>query len=81
MTLAYISIIGSILEAFIPKRNVVRKVSPPSTLSHDDVQIKESTGNTCDRTALLACALADPELLNMWQDISKPIDANARPGT
>ena len=80
MKSALIQISGSILEAFIPKKNALKKTAAPSTLSHDEVQIKESTGNTCDRTALLACALADPELLNMWQDISKPIDDDVRPG-
>ena len=32
-----------------------------------------------DRTALLACAIAESELLPLWVDIAKPIDAHARP--
>ena len=52
-----------------------KKVVPKKTLSAP-VSLETSSsysGNVVDRTALLACALADPELLPSWVDISKPI--------
>jgi hypothetical protein len=33
-----------------------------------------------DRVALLACALADPTMLNYWVDVAKPLVAAARSG-
>jgi hypothetical protein len=32
-----------------------------------------------DTVALLACALADPTMLNYWADVAKPSDVAARP--
>lgn len=39
-----------------------------------------SNGRVCDRVALLACAIADPDLIQYWQHLAKPIEAKARPG-
>ena len=71
---------SAILEGFAAKKTATRKAAQPVLIGDDDLHVRESTGSVCDRTALLACALADPELLHIWQDISKPIDADARPG-
>ena len=49
-------------------------------IGDDELFQRESTGTVCDRTALFACALADPELLDLWQDISRPNESDARPG-
>ena len=74
------SVTSAILDGFIPRKLAVKKVSVPVSTKDDDLYVKESTGSICDRTTLLACAIADPELLHLWQDISKPINVDARPG-
>ena len=69
----------AILEGFGVKKPIMKK-RESTLIGDDELRLRESTGTVCDRTALLACALADPELLDLWQDISRPIDSDARPG-
>ena len=67
----------SILEGFdVDKKQKKRVVElvPFSSVS------QLSNGRVCDRVALLACAIADPDLIQYWQHLAKPIEAKARPG-
>jgi hypothetical protein len=56
------------------------KKTDPTSIGDDELFQRDSKGTVCDRTALFACAFADPELLDLWQDISRPIESDARPG-
>lgn len=83
-SLTFASLKTSVLEGF-----VVRKVSAvknvPKTRNHQVLILDEQevatqkSGRTVDRLALLACALADPEMTPMFTAISAPIEANLRP--
>ena len=70
-------VIISILEGFVAEKRKSRRLAecvPFASVSH------LTNGRVCDRVALLACALADTDLVTYWTYLAKPITAKARPG-
>jgi hypothetical protein len=62
------------------KEAVLEGFRPAKKKSTIAVAAPEPHGCVKDRKALLAHAIVDPELLNHFQTITAPIDADARPG-
>jgi hypothetical protein len=75
----WLSLTTAILEPFLPKKLVVKKNNPIRN-GDADIVTDVFSNRVSDRVALLACALADPTMLNYWVDVAKPLDAAARPG-
>ena len=71
----------AILEGFLPKKVPVKKVChQPLILDEvDETSLAQQAGRPVDRIALLACALADPELTSKFTELSAPVDAALRP--
>lgn len=72
----------AILEGFLPKKTVaVKKIThQPLILEEvDENSLVQQGGRPVDRAALLACALADPEFIAKFTELSAPIDAALRP--
>ena len=83
-SLIFASLKTSVLEGFVVRRVSAAKIVPKAR-SHQVLILDEQevatqrTGRIVDRLALLACALADPEMTPMFTAISAPIEANLRP--
>lgn len=71
----------AILEGFIPKKAAVKKVRHQQLILEeiDATSLVQQAGRPVDRIALLACALADPDLTVKFTQISAPVDAALRP--
>ena len=71
-------VMSSILEGFVAEKKKSRRVTecvPFASVSHS------TNGRVFDRVALLACALADTDLVSYWTYLAKPVTAKARPGS
>jgi hypothetical protein len=61
------------------KRNISSVVPVVAEISSTIDTDSNEKDRIVDRVALLACALVDPNLLNMWTDIAAPIPVAERP--
>ena len=71
----------AILEGFIPKKTAAKKVAH-QPLILEEVQegsLLQQGGRAVDRTALLACALADNDFISKFTELSAPITTALRP--
>ena len=79
------SLVMVILKLEKPKKSVKRNLSvmTAAAIVTQPVELPEEDDSEknriVDRVALLACALTDADLLDMWTDISAPIPASERP--
>ena len=69
------------LEGFLPEKAPVKKVCHQHLILDevDETPLVQQAGRPVDRIALLACALADPELTSKFTELSAPVDAALRP--
>jgi hypothetical protein len=72
---------NAILEGFVTKKMVAKKNVHETLLLDevDEIALVQQGGRSVDRTALLACALADPSFIPMFTELAAPIEAPLRP--
>lgn len=77
----WLSLIAVLIDGLVPKRIPVKRSAlvRSSILDEEEDVVLHSGGRLCDRIALLACAIADPNLLTYWVDISSPVPKKLRP--
>ena len=65
------------------KRKIVDNVSIPVVMLTQEVAESIASpvehSKLCDRVALLACALVDPDLADRWAELAAPVSAEKRP--
>ena len=71
----------AILEGFIPKEAAVKNVCHQQLILEvvDEKSLVQQGGRPVEQIALLACALADPDLTSKFTGILAPVDAVLRP--
>lgn len=83
-TVIFASLKASVLEGIVVKKVAATKVAAKARnhqvlILDEQEAVTVNSGRTMDRVALLACALADPEMTPMFTAISAPIEAGVRP--
>ena len=71
----------AVLDGFIPKKAAVKKLTHQPLILKvvDEGSLLQQGGRAVDRTALLACALADSDFVSKFTDLSAPISTALRP--
>ena len=76
------NLIKALFQGVIMKKPLLKRLAVSAILNSTNVPISTAVPTSVriiDRTALLACGLVDPSLLDQWVEIASPITAANRP--